>query len=164
MGTNTEPSFRKLNSPSTKLRMLFPAHLHARELCPQTYSLSLPLEWSQDTHIPASIKSGGAYKPEKSAFYRPLPDNCVMTPVFQEGSLPFHHTHKHSSPLRQALHTQIANHHIQRARKSFYCVFFFVFVFLSVGGFLQSSGQPHESAARPLQRAAGHIKGTRPPC
>ena len=63
----TEPSFRKLNSPSTKLRMLFPAHLQARELCPQTYSLSLPLEWSQVTHIPASMKSGGAYKPEKSA-------------------------------------------------------------------------------------------------
>ena len=33
---------------------------------------------------------------------------------------------------------------------------------LSVGGFLQSSAQPHESAARPLQRAAGHIKWTRP--
>ena len=27
------------------------------------------LEWSQVTHIPASIKSGRAYKPEKSAFY-----------------------------------------------------------------------------------------------
>ena len=53
----------------TKLHMLFPAHLQARELCPQTYSLSLPLEWSQVTHIPASIKLGGAYKPEKSAFY-----------------------------------------------------------------------------------------------
>ena len=46
--------------------------------------------------------------------------------------------------------------------RSFYCVFLF-FLFLSVGGFLhQSSAQPHESAARPLQRAAGHIKGTRP--
>ena len=64
-----EPSFRKLNSPPTKLCMLFPAHLQARELCPLTYSLSLPLDWSQVTHIPASIKSGGAYKPEKSAFY-----------------------------------------------------------------------------------------------
>ena len=142
--------------------MLFPAHLQARELCPQTYSLSLPLEWSQVTHIPASIKSGGAYKPEKSAFYSTFARQLMMTPVFQEGSLPFQYTHKHSSPLRQALHTQIANHHIQRARKSFYCVFFFFF--LSVGGFLQSSAQPHESAARPLQRAAGHIKGTCPPC
>ena len=37
----------------------------------------------------------------------PLPDNCVMTPVFQDGSLPLQCTHKHSSPLRQALHTQI---------------------------------------------------------
>ena len=67
--TKTEPSFRKPNSPPTKLCMLFPAHLQARELCPQTYSLSLPLEWSQVTHIPASIKSGGAYKPKNSAFY-----------------------------------------------------------------------------------------------
>ena len=49
--------------------MLFPTHLQARELCPQTYSLSLPLEWSQVRHTPASIQSGGAYKPEKSAFY-----------------------------------------------------------------------------------------------
>ena len=68
--TKTEPSFRKLNSSPTKLCMLFPAHLQARELCPQTYSLlSLPLEWSQVTHVPASIKLGGAYHPEKSAFY-----------------------------------------------------------------------------------------------
>ena len=29
---------------------------------------------------------------------------------------------------------------------------------------LQSSAQPHESATRPLQKAAGHIKGTCPPC
>ena len=36
--------------------MLFPAHLQTRELCPQTYSLSLPLEWSQVTHIHTSIK------------------------------------------------------------------------------------------------------------
>ena len=58
----TEPSFRKLNSPPTKLHMLFPAHLQARELCPQTYSLSLPLEWSQVTHIPTSIKSARSPK------------------------------------------------------------------------------------------------------
>ena len=67
--TKTETSFRELNSLPTKLHMLFPTHLQARELCPQTYSLSLPLEWSQVTHTPASIKSCGAYKPEKSAFY-----------------------------------------------------------------------------------------------
>ena len=39
----------------------FPTHLQASELCPQTYALSLPLEWSQVTHIPASIEMGGAY-------------------------------------------------------------------------------------------------------
>ena len=67
--TKTESSFRKLNSPPTKLGMLFCAHFQARESCPQTYPLSLPLEWSQDIHIPASRKMGGAYKPEKAAFY-----------------------------------------------------------------------------------------------
>ena len=75
----------------------------------QTYSLSLPLEWSQVTQIPASIKSGWVYKPEKSAFYSTFARQCVIIPI----------THKHSSPLRQALHIQIANHHIQRATKSF---------------------------------------------
>ena len=66
---NPESSSRKLNSLPTKLCMHFSAHLQARELCPQTYSLSLPLEWSQATHIPTSIKLGRAYKPKKSAFY-----------------------------------------------------------------------------------------------
>ena len=60
-------TIQNLMVTALKLCMLFPAHLQARELCPQTYSLSLPLEWSQVTHIPASIKLGGAYKPEKSA-------------------------------------------------------------------------------------------------
>ena len=161
--TKSEPSFRKINSHPTTLHMVFPTHLQASELCPQTYSLSLPLEWSQGTHIPTSIKSGRAYKPEKSAFYTmtmvPLPGNFVRTPVFQDGSLPFQYTHKHSSPLRQALHTQIT----QPSHSTSYKICL-VFSFLSVGGFLQSSAQPHESAARPLQRAAGHIKGTCPPC
>ena len=62
-------AFKKNSTHLHYKTVLFPAHLQARELCPQTYSLSLPLEWSQVTHIPASIKSGGAYKPEKSAFY-----------------------------------------------------------------------------------------------
>ena len=78
-----------------------------------------------------------------------------MTPIFQDGSLPFQYIHKHSSSLRQALHTQIANPHIQRARKS---SFFFKCWRIS-----SNSTQPHESATRPLQRATGHIKGTHPP-
>ena len=80
-----------VQSLHTKLRMLFPTHLQARKLCPQTYSLSLPLEWSQVSHIPASPKG------QLSAV--PLPDNCVMIPVFQDRSLTFQYTHKHSSPL-----------------------------------------------------------------
>ena len=47
--TKTKPSFRNLNSPPTKLGMLFPAH--NREPCPQTYCLLLFLEWSRVTHF-----------------------------------------------------------------------------------------------------------------
>ena len=61
--------FQKAQLTPYKTMYAFSRSPPARELCPQTYSLSLPLEWSQVTHIPASIKSGGAYKPEKSAFY-----------------------------------------------------------------------------------------------
>ena len=101
--TKTETSFRKLNSLPTKLRMLFPTHLQARDLCPQTYSLSLLLERSQVTHTPASIKLGGAYKPEKLAFYSTFARQlCDDTHIFQDGPLLFQYTHKHSSPLRPA--------------------------------------------------------------
>ena len=42
-------------------------------------------------------------------------------------------------------------------------VFFFsLFTVISVKRFLQSTGRPHPSAARPLERPAGHIKVTRP--
>ena len=84
-----------------------------------------------------------------------------MIPVFQDGSLPFQYTHKHSSSLRQALHTQKPTITFNELENLFSV--FLKKIFLSVGGFLQSSAQPHESAASPLQRAAGHIKGIRPP-
>ena len=74
------------------------------------------LEWSQVTNILTSTKMGGAYKLNSQLSAVPLPDNCVMTPIFNDGSLPFQHIHKHSSLLQasmQALHTLIANHHIQ---------------------------------------------------
>ena len=35
----------------------------------------------------------------------PLPDNCVVIPIFQDGSRPFHHNYKYSSPLSQSLYT-----------------------------------------------------------
>ena len=71
-----EPNFRQLNSPPTK-----PTHLQAVESCPRTYSLSLPLEWSQDTHIPTSINLGGAYKPKSQlskVFARQLCDDTHL--------------------------------------------------------------------------------------
>ena len=40
----------------------------------------------------------------------------------------------------------------------------FCFFFLSPRVFLQSTMQPHQSAAKPLERAASHIKVTCPPC
>ena len=69
-----------------------------------------------------------------------------MTPVFQEGSLPFQHTHEPTP----ASFTHTYSHHIQQAR--------------NLSRILQSSAQPHERAARPLQRPTHHIKVTQPPC
>ena len=74
-----------------------PAHLQARELCPLTYSLSLPLEWSQVTHIPTSIKWAGPTSPKSHLCQTTVDDTDL-----RDGSLPFQHTHKHSSPLQQA--------------------------------------------------------------
>ena len=89
--------------------MLFSTHPQDRELCPQTYflslllewsqvthvhasiimsrtSLSLLLEWSQVTHIHASIIMGGTYKPKKLAFYstfaRQLCDDIRLQGLF----------------------------------------------------------------------------------
>ena len=129
--------------------MLFPTHLQARELCPQTYSLSLPLEWSQVTHTPASIKLGGAYKPEKSAFYstftRQLCDDTHLP-----GWLSAFPVHSQTFNPTQA---SFAHTNSQPSHSTSYKIFLMFFFFLSVGGFLQSSSQPHESAARPLQHS-----------
>jgi len=43
--TEAKPSFRKVNLPPAKLRMLFPAHLWVREFWPQIYSLWQALDW-----------------------------------------------------------------------------------------------------------------------
>ena len=73
---------RKAQLIPYKLGMLFHTHLEVRQLCPQTYSLLLPLELSQVTHTPTSIKTGGAYKPENLPLYRTFArqlcdDNCL---------------------------------------------------------------------------------------
>ena len=53
--------FQKAQLASYKTSYAFSAHLQARELLTSTnLHLSLPLEWSQVTHIPTSIKMGGA--------------------------------------------------------------------------------------------------------
>ena len=84
-------------------------------------SLSLPKEWSQVTHIPACIKTGVAVATILSftwgaVHYKTIPWPHTQTPkpkmspiyckfatsIFQDGCLPFHHTHKHSCPLQQA--------------------------------------------------------------
>ena len=157
----TETSYRKLNSLPTKLHMLFPTHLQARELRPQTYSLSLPLECNQVGHTPTNIKSGGAYKPALySTFARQLSDDTRLP-----GWLSACPVHSQAFKPTQAsfAHTNSQPSHSTSYKIFLVFFFFFFFFFLSVGGFLQSSTQPHESANRPLQRATGHIKGTCPP-
>ena len=118
--TKTEPSFRSSTHP---VKTLFPTHLRARELCQQTYSLLLPyngarlhiflLAWNRAKHTSPKIQLSTV----------PLPENYVMPTILQDGSLSFKHTHKHSSPLQQALHTQVSNHHIS-ATNFFYFIFF----------------------------------------
>ena len=156
--TKTKPSFRKLNSPPTKLCILFPAHLQARELRPQTYSLSLPLEWSQVTHIPTSysIKLGGAYKPKKSAFYntfaRQLCDD-IRLPGWLSAFPPHSQTFK---PTQASFaHTNSQPSH-STSYKIFF-VFFVVVVVLSAGGFLQGFAQPPPEHYKGLQATSkGH--------
>ena len=120
-----------LVSPPTKLHMLFPAHLQARELCPQTYSISLPLEWSQDTHNPTSIKSGGAYTPERSAFYstfaRQLCDDTRLP-----GWLTAFSVHSQTFKPTQASFAHINSQPSHSMSQKIFLVLFF---FLSVGGF-----------------------------
>ena len=156
--TKTETSFRKLNSLPTKLHMLFPTHLQASYAHKPT-----PLEWSQVTHTIASIKSGGAYKPEKSAFYstfaRQLCDDTCLP-----GWLSAFPVHSQTFKPTQA---SFAHTNSQPSHSTSYIIFLVIYLFfccLSVGGFLQSSAQPHESAAKLLQKAAGHIKGRCLPC
>ena len=131
----TEPSFRKLNSPPTKLCILFPTHLQAKELWPPTYSLSLPLEWSQVTHIPASIKLGEAYKPEKSAFYstfaRQLCDDTRLPGWLSAFPV---HSQTFKPTLASFAHTNRQPSHSTSLENGWWGFFF-----LSVGGFLQSS-------------------------
>ena len=114
-----------------KTTYAFPTHFQARELCPQTYSLSLSLEWSQVTHIPASIKSGGAYKPEKSAFYstfaRQLCDDTCLP-----GWLSAFPVHSQTFKPTQA---SFAHTNSQPSITSMSYKMFLGFFFWSVGGF-----------------------------
>ena len=116
------------------------------------------LTFNELENLPASIKSGRAYKPERSAFYstfaRLLSDDSYL-----------------SSRMALCLSSRLTNiqaHSGKLCTHKWPTVTFnelenlFSVFFLSVGGFLQSSAQPHESTARSLQRAAGHIKGHAP--
>ena len=118
-----------LSDNATKTQFLVPQHKNLHPLQGSTPSLTIPSSHTHKTSKnfaygfvlgPLQFQPTGqnTHLTSKQLSTVPLPDNCVMIPIFQDGSLPFQHTHKHSSPLRQALHTQIANHHIQRARKS----------------------------------------------
>ena len=76
---SNQPKLSPVSESSTHpLGMLFPTHLQARELCPQTYSLSLPIEWSQVTHIPASINLQTQKVSFYSIFARQLCDDTCL--------------------------------------------------------------------------------------
>jgi len=65
--------------------------------------------------------------------------------------------HRYSHSLQPAIHTQLAYHYIQYALSTL------SFSFVSPRGFLQSAAWPHQSTKMVLERAASHIKVTRPP-
>ena len=102
--------------------------------------------------ISDSIKMGGAYKPKESPFIvtKLCDDTCLL------GWLSAYPVHSQTFKPTPASFTHKTNHHNQRARNSSSVLL------ISVVGFLQTSVQPHESAARLLQRATHHIKGTCP--
>ena len=93
----------------------------------------------------------------------PLPDNCVMIPVFQDAWLSAFPIHLQTFKPTQA---SFAHTNSQLSHSMSYKIFleFFLFFIFKCWRISSSSTQPIESAARPLQRAAGLIKGTRPPC
>ena len=85
----------------------------------------------------------------------PWPGNSWMPFTFQPALWVLQQPQKHSHSLQLAtysLSTSTSLHSIG-----------FIYSF-SPRGFLQSTTWPHQSTVRPLERAASHIKGTRPPC
>jgi len=64
-----------------------------------------------------------------------------------------------SVTLTAASYTSTSQHSI-----GFINSFHFFFLFLSPKKIFQSTVQPHQSTARPLERDTNHIKVTRPPC
>ena len=69
--------------------------------------------------------------------------------------------HTHSSQL---FTLKLAHHYIQQALSTLSFFFWVVCFFFGPRGFLRSTTRPHQSTARPLERAANHIKVTHPPC
>ena len=78
----------------------------------------------------------------------PLPVKWVITPVFQDGSHPPQHAHKHSSPLQHVSNTTIAKINEPQTFLSFFYLFWKI---------SSRFHQPHESVTKSLQRATRHI-------
>ena len=85
----------------------------------------------------------------------PWPGNSWMPFTSQPALLVFQQPHKHSHSLQLATYTELAHHYIQNALST-------LSVFFSPRGFLRSTAQPHQSTAKPLERAPNPIKVTRP--
>ena len=90
----------------------------------------------------------------------PWPGNSWMPFIFQPALRALQQPHKQSHSLQQAIHTQLSTSlHSIGFINSFF--FFFCF-FLSPRGFLQSTAWPHQSTARPLERASSHHQSDTP--
>ena len=107
--------FQQAQLTPYKTRLHFLAHLQARELCLQTYSMSLPLEWKPSNTQSSEQKQARSTKPKVTFL-------SVITPIFQDSSWSFQHAHKHSSPLQWVLHKQITK---PKNQKIFWVLFFF---------------------------------------
>ena len=114
--TQTEPCFRKLNSPPTN------SHVYSHSFLGRgAKSTNLS---SVAGHIPTRTKMSEVYMPKVTLRSTvPLPVKWVITPVFQDGSHPPQHAHKHSSPLQHVSNTTIAKINEPQTFLSFFICF-----------------------------------------
>ena len=134
-----EPSFRKFSLPPAKLRMILPTHIQVSKIL-----TSMKISGAQNAEM--STKSPVAKSPAMQSGMMLVCFVTQLSRVPWPGSSWMHF----SSPTN--IHTELAHHTFNRLHQLF------------PRGVLRSTTQPHQSAARQLERAASHIKVAHPPC